>query len=102
MNAGRKALLQGMRLYLTNTEILVHVDLAGARRVGKVVWVNDKTTWVQIRKGAKTFDVVKRHNHKHNVNFFKMYKLRREGLTRHEILRTTIKDRLPSEANLEL
>jgi len=45
----------------------VFVDLAGTRRLGKVVTINTLTTWVKVMHGAQTFSVIKRHNLKHNV-----------------------------------
>ena len=47
--------------------MIVFVDLAGTRRLGKIVKINTLTTWVKVMNGAQTFSVVKRHNIKHNV-----------------------------------
>ena len=45
----------------------VFVDLAGVRRLGKIVRANTHTTWVKVMRGARTYDYIKRHNIKHNV-----------------------------------
>ena len=45
----------------------VFVDLAGNRRVGHVVKRNEYTVWVKVMKGARTYDIIKRHVTKHNV-----------------------------------
>lgn len=64
----KKAALNGFNSLMVMHNVYVHVDLRGVRRLGKVIGViNQKTMWVKVMKGAKTYDVIKRHNVKHNV-----------------------------------
>ena len=51
------------------------VDLAGKRRVGQVVKQNHLTVWVKVMKGAKSYDIIKRHRMKHNTKFYPLGRL---------------------------
>jgi hypothetical protein len=57
------------RILIMN-RLTVFCDLAGGRRMGKIVKLNDYTVRVKIMKGARTFFVTKRHIKKHNCFFF--------------------------------
>ena len=60
-----------MRDDLLRNRVFIHCTLSGKRRVGEVVAINFKTTWVKIVQGAKGYITVKRHNLKHNVKYFR-------------------------------
>lgn len=45
-------------------------NLSGGRRMGRIVKRNDKTVWVKVMFGAKTFSVIKRHIDKHKVSYY--------------------------------
>lgn len=66
------ALLSDMRLFIRRNQVLVFVDLAGKRRIGLVTEVNLHTTWVKIMMGAKSYILIKRHNKKHNIAFYRL------------------------------
>jgi hypothetical protein len=51
----------------------VFCDLSGKRRLGYLVKVNKKTVWLLIKRGAKTYDYIKRHEVKHNVKIYFNY-----------------------------
>ena len=69
----RTKLLHRMREMLVHRPIYVFVDvMQGKRRIGQVVEINHKTTWVEIMIGARTSIIIKRHNHKHHVTPYKM------------------------------
>jgi hypothetical protein len=50
--------------------LTVFVDLSGTRRLGQVIRINTRTTWVKVMHGAKTYSYIKRHNIKHNVKLY--------------------------------
>ena len=65
--------LQRMRNLLSQRPVYIFVDVSnGKRRVGQVIQINNRTTWVKIMLGAKTSIVIKRHNMKHHLAFYKM------------------------------
>jgi hypothetical protein len=67
-----KEALAVVREKLRANEIKVLVNLAGRRRIGNVSGINSKTTWVRVMQGAKSYDVIKRHNIKHNVQLYRV------------------------------
>jgi hypothetical protein len=79
-----------MRNILTRSNCRVFVDLAGHRRLGHIVKVNHHTTWVKVMNGAKTYDIVKRHNKKHHVNNPKLIPKERT----HEIIYSTTENQI--------
>lgn len=48
-----ECIAQGIRYHIL-------VDLSGKRRVGHLLKVNNKTIWVKVMRGAKTYDIIKR------------------------------------------
>lgn len=40
--------------------------VSGKRRLGVPVKINNKTMWIKVMKGAKTYFIIKRHFVKHN------------------------------------
>ena len=64
----RAQMLEPMRRILASRPVYVFVDVMnGKRRIGKVVEINNWTTWVKIMIGARTSIVIKRHNEKHHI-----------------------------------
>jgi len=69
----RAGQLIAMRKILASRPIHVFVDvMQGKRRIGRVVEINSKTTWVEIMIGAKSSIVIIRHNKKHHVTHYKL------------------------------
>ena len=64
----RRSVLKSMQTLLILNRFWVHVDVAGKRRVGEVIGYNQKTVWVRIMKGAKSYFTIERHNRNHNVS----------------------------------
>lgn len=56
---------------VSSSDIRVFFNLAGARRLGKVVKYNKHTLWAKVMKGAKTYDIIKRHVTDHNIVLWK-------------------------------
>jgi hypothetical protein len=59
--------LHGTPTWEYEKPIRVFFDLSGTRRLGHVVRINSRTTWVKVMKGARSYDYIKRHNEKHRV-----------------------------------
>jgi hypothetical protein len=65
--------LDYMRGLLACRPVYVFVDVMnGKRRIGRVVAINNRTTWVKIMIGAKTSIEIKRHNLKHHLEPYKL------------------------------
>lgn len=64
----RRSVLRSLQTLLILNRFWVYVDVAGKRRIGEVIGYNQKTTWVRVMKGAKSFFTIERHNKKHNVS----------------------------------
>ena len=80
----RRAFLEYLRAQLITRRIFVFVNLAGARRIGEVLGLNHKSTWVRIKQGATSYIVINRHNMKDNVVYYK-----EEGILKDETVHTT-------------
>ena len=64
--------LQYMRDMLARRPIYVFTDLSGKRRIGRVIKINNWTTWVKILIGAKAAIVIKRNNKKHHLTPYQL------------------------------
>ncbi|MHA2039660.1 MAG: hypothetical protein ACW98X_24855 [Promethearchaeota archaeon] len=45
-------------------------NISGTRRMGRVLKVNNKTMWVKVMIGAKSYIHIKRHIEKHKVRCY--------------------------------
>lgn len=74
----KRLALADIQSVLSRNRVTVFVDLAGRRRLGHVVKINQYTTWVKVMDGAKTYNIIKRHNKRHHISSPKLNPYRKD------------------------